>query len=209
MIRLVIAALLVPTLSLAAPKTEQDKVVYALGLAIAKDLASFALTPAEIKQLTDGLRDGLSGKPAVDLDVYGPKIGALAQERASKAAAAYLGQAAKEQGAIRTGSGLVYKDLKVGTGPHPKATDKVTVHYRGTLVSGKEFDSSYKRGQPASFALNQVIPCWTEGVQRMKVGGKARLVCPAKIAYGERGAPPEIGPGATLVFEVELQKIGE
>ncbi len=112
--------------------------------------------------------------------------------------------AAKEEGAVVTSSGLVYRSLKDGTGTSPKATDKVTVHYKGTFPDGREFDSSYKRGQPIDFPLNGVIPCWTEGVQRMKIGGKAKLTCPPEIAYGARGAGGVIPPNATLVFEVEL-----
>jgi FKBP-type peptidyl-prolyl cis-trans isomerase FkpA len=118
-------------------------------------------------------------------------------------AEAYLDKAAAEPGAQKTASGLIYRELKPGTGASPKATDTVKVHYRGTLTDGKEFDSSYG-GQPISFPLNRVIRAWTEGVQMMKVGGKAQLVCPANLAYGERGAPPDIPGGATLVFEVEL-----
>jgi FKBP-type peptidyl-prolyl cis-trans isomerase FkpA len=116
---------------------------------------------------------------------------------------AYLDKAAAEPGAQKTASGLIYRELKPGTGASPKATDTVKVHYRGTLTDGKEFDSSYG-GQPIEFPLNRVIRAWTEGVQMMKVGGKAQLVCPASIAYGERGAPPDIPGGATLVFEIEL-----
>jgi len=109
---------------------------------------------------------------------------------------------------VKTASGLGYTELKPGTGPSPSATDKVKVNYRGTLTDGKEFDSSYKRGQPAEFPLNRVIPCWTEGVQKMKVGGKAKLTCPAAIAYGDRGTPGgPIPPGATLIFEIELLSI--
>jgi FKBP-type peptidyl-prolyl cis-trans isomerase FkpA len=119
-----------------------------------------------------------------------------------------LVRAAAEPGAVTTDSGLIYRVLKEGTGPSPVASDVVRVHYRGTFPNGKEFDSSYTRGQPASFALNGVIKCWTEGVQRMKVGGKARLTCPAAIAYGERGTPGgPIPPNATLHFEVELLAI--
>jgi FKBP-type peptidyl-prolyl cis-trans isomerase FkpA len=112
--------------------------------------------------------------------------------------------AAQEAGAVVTASGLVYRSLKDGEGPTPAASDRVRVHYRGTFPDGREFDSSYSRNQPAEFPLDRVIKCWTEGVQRMKVGGKAKLTCPAAIAYGERGAGGVIPPNATLQFEVEL-----
>ena len=115
-----------------------------------------------------------------------------------------LATAAKEAGALVTKSGLVYRSLKDGTGSSPAATDRVKVHYKGTFPDGKEFDSSYKRNEPTEFPLNGVIPCWTEGVQLMKPGGKAKLTCPAAIAYGQRGAGGVIPPNATLVFEVEL-----
>ncbi|CAD5372068.1 Peptidyl-prolyl cis-trans isomerase [Rubrivivax sp. A210] len=121
----------------------------------------------------------------------------LAQTDALKLAAA-------EKGAVVTDSGLVYLALQEGKGASPAATDTVSVHYRGTFPGGKEFDSSYSRGQPAAFPLNRVIKCWTEGVQRMKVGGKSRLTCPSAIAYGERGAGGTIPPNAVLQFEVEL-----
>jgi FKBP-type peptidyl-prolyl cis-trans isomerase FkpA len=125
----------------------------------------------------------------------------------AQASADPLARAAAEPGAVVTASGLVYRELTAGKGASPAAADTVRVHYRGTLVDGTEFDSSLKRGQPASFPLNRVIKCWTEGVQRMKVGGKAKLTCPAAIAYGERGAGGVIPPNATLVFEVELLAI--
>ena len=118
-----------------------------------------------------------------------------------------LAAAAAEPGAKRFDSGLVLRDLKAGSGPSPAASDVVRVHYRGTFPDGREFDSSYKRGQPAEFPLDRVIRCWTEGVQKMKVGGKAKLTCPSAIAYGERGAGGVIPPNATLVFEVELMGI--
>ncbi len=120
---------------------------------------------------------------------------------------AALAASAKEAGAVVTKSGLVYRSLKDGTGSSPASTDKVKVHYKGTFPDGKEFDSSYKRNEPTEFPLNRVIACWTEGVQLMKVGGKAKLTCPAAIAYGERGAGGVIPPNATLVFEVELLAI--
>jgi len=120
------------------------------------------------------------------------------------ASKAYLEKAAAEPGAVRTPSGLIYRELRAGTGSSPLATDTVRVTYRGTLVNGKQFDASSNMKLP----LNQVIPCWTEGVQKMKVGGKAELVCPAAIGYGERGSPPEIPGGSTLIFEIELLGIG-
>lgn len=115
-----------------------------------------------------------------------------------------LAAAAAEPGAVKTESGLVFRTIKAGKGASPKATDQVRVHYRGTFTDGREFDSSHKRGEPAVFPLNRVIKCWTEGVQRMKVGETARLTCPASIAYGERGARDVIPPNSTLRFEVEL-----
>jgi FKBP-type peptidyl-prolyl cis-trans isomerase len=122
-------------------------------------------------------------------------------------AAQYAERMTKEQGAQTGESGLVYFELRQGTGKSPAATDQVKVHYHGTLPDGTVFDSSVQRGEPATFPLNGVIPCWTEGLQKMQVGGKAKLVCPAKIAYGSQGAPPTIKPGATLIFEVELLAI--
>ena len=116
----------------------------------------------------------------------------------------YLAKAAAEPGAVKTASGLIYFEMRAGTGASPRSTQTVKVNYRGTLINGKEFDSSYKRNMPIEFPLNQVIPCWTEGVQKMKVGGKSKLVCPSSIAYGDRGSPPVIPGGATLIFEVEL-----
>ncbi len=115
-----------------------------------------------------------------------------------------IDKAAKEKGAVKTSSGLVYKSIKDGKGKSPNASSTVEVNYRGTLPNGKEFDSSYKRKQSASFPLNRVIPCWTEGMQLMKVGGKAQLVCPPDLAYGARGAGSDVPPNATLIFEVEL-----
>jgi FKBP-type peptidyl-prolyl cis-trans isomerase FkpA len=118
-----------------------------------------------------------------------------------------IDKAAKEKGAVKTASGMVYQSLKDGSGKSPKASNTVEVNYRGTLTDGKEFDSSYKRKQSISFPLTGVIPCWTEGVQLMKVGGKAKLVCPPELAYGARGAGRDVPPNATLIFEVELLSI--
>lgn len=195
-------------------KTEDQKTVYALGLNIAKSLATFALTPAEIELVVAGLRDGIAGSPKVDFAQYGPQVNKLAQQRASAASevekkdsAAFLEKIAKEKGAEKSDSGLIFIPVKEGSGASPKATDLVKVHYKGTLRDGTVFDSSIDRGQPASFPLNRVIACWSEGVQKMKVGGKAKLACPSAIAYGDRGAPPKIKPGAALLFEVELLSI--
>ncbi len=136
-------------------------------------------------------------------------VTALAAWNAHAADVDLAATAAKEKGAIVTPSGLVYVAMRAGTGASPTAADVVKVHYRGTLANGTEFDSSYKRNEPAQFPLGGVIPCWTEGVQRMKVGGKAKLVCPATIAYGSRGAGGVIPPNATLQFEVELLEIAK
>jgi FKBP-type peptidyl-prolyl cis-trans isomerase FkpA len=197
-----------------APMTEDEKTIYALGLSMFKALGQFNLSPAEMEIVKKALTDAAAGKPALDISVQGPKIQALAQARASQLAekqkadaVAYFDKAAQEPGAVKLEAGLIYKELKAGAGPSPKATDTVKVHYRGTLLDGTEFDSSYKRNEPAEFPLNQVIKCWTEGVQHMKVGGKAQLVCPSNIAYGDRGHPPTIPGGATLLFEIELLEI--
>ena len=131
----------------------------------------------------------------------------LASASPGWAADAVTQAAAKEARAVVTPSGLVYRSLKDGTGASPKATDTVKVHYRGTFPDGREFDSSYKRNEAIEFPLSGVIACWTEGVQRMKVGGKAKLTCPAAIAYGARGAGSAIPPNATILFEVELLAI--
>jgi FKBP-type peptidyl-prolyl cis-trans isomerase FkpA len=192
-------------------KTDEEKTLYALGLALSQSLSSFKLTAAELEVVKAGLTDGaLNREKKVELATFGPKIQELARTRAAAAAAdekkssqGFLEKAAAEKGAIKTASGMVYSEITPGTGDQPKATDKVKVHYEGKLIDGTVFDSSIQRGQPATFALNQVIPCWTEGLQR-KVGGKSKLVCPSDIAYGDRGSPPKIKPGATLVFEVEL-----
>jgi FKBP-type peptidyl-prolyl cis-trans isomerase FkpA len=193
--------------------TDDQKIVYAVGLSMAQSLSQLGLSRAELEIVKQALSDSAVGKPAEELSTWGPKINAFAQARMVKAAAAekanskvFLDKAAAEPGASRAASGMVYRELKAGTGASPKATDQVRVNYRGTFMNGTEFDSSYKGGKPIEFGLNMVIPCWTEGVQRMKVGGKSRLVCPSDIAYGDQGRPP-IPPGATLVFEIELLAI--
>jgi FKBP-type peptidyl-prolyl cis-trans isomerase FkpA len=196
-------------------KTEEQKTLYAVGLAVSRSLSIFSLTPAELELVKQGLTDAVTGKkPEVDLNIYNEKVQQLARARRAalgeKQAAGsreFLEKAAKEKGALKTGTGLIYLSLKEGSGDSPKATDAVSVNYRGTLFDGREFDSSYKRGKPAEFRLDGVIKCWTEGLQKMKPGGKAKLVCPSSIAYGDVGAGELILPGAALAFEVELLEI--
>lgn len=195
--------------------TEEDKMLYAMGTIIAsRQLAPFGLNKDELAMVFKGMQDGVAGvKPVVNVDEYGPKINQFAEKRQSAVAdkekakgKEYTDKAATESGAQKMPSGLVYFELTPGTGASPEPSDTVKVNYRGTLIDGTEFDSSYKRNQPAEFPLNGVIKCWTEGVGKMKVGGKAKLICPSEIAYGDRGRP-SIPGGATLVFEVELLEV--
>jgi FKBP-type peptidyl-prolyl cis-trans isomerase FkpA/FKBP-type peptidyl-prolyl cis-trans isomerase FklB len=197
------------------PQTEEQKTLYAIGVLLSGNLSTFTLSKSELEMVKAGLSDGvLNQKPKVDVNAYRPQIQELqkvrlaaAAEREKKAGATYLDKTAGQKGATKTASGMVYVPVKAGSGASPAATDKVKVHYKGTLIDGTVFDSSIQRGEPVTFGLNQVIRCWTEGLQLMKVGGKSRLFCPSDIAYGDSGRPPRIPPGATLVFEVELLDI--
>ncbi len=208
---IVIILLAVPAWA-AKPKTEDQKTLYALGVIITKQLSVFDLTEDEYDYVKMGINDAAAGKKlAVEPEDYGKNINTLAQERAKAAAQKqkelakpFLEKAATEKEAEQTASGLIYQPITIGNGAQPTASDTVKVHYTGTLIDGKEFDSSVKRGQPIEFPLGQVIPCWTEGVAKMKVGGKAKLICPSEIAYGDQGRAPIIPGGATLIFEVEL-----
>lgn len=194
---------------------DDQKTLYALGFAVSESLKPFELSEAELATVAAGLADGVLKKsPKVEMEKFGPMIQQLAQARMQKAAesgkaagAEMLAKAAAETGAVKTDSGVVVQTLKEGSGAFPKASDTVKVHYTGTLVDGTEFDSSVKRGEPVTFPLGNVIKCWIEGVQKIKVGGKSKLFCPSDTAYGDRGSPPVIAPGAMLIFEVELLEI--
>jgi FKBP-type peptidyl-prolyl cis-trans isomerase FkpA len=202
-----------PASGAAALNNDDDRTVYALGLVLSRNIADFELSANEVEIVKRALSDAAAGTPAVDLETWGPKINelatartAVASERRDAMGAAYLSQAAGRAGAQRTESGIVYRELTAGSGASPVASNTVRVNYRGTLIDGTEFDSSYSRNEPAEFGLGQVIPCWTEGVQMIKVGGKAELVCPADLAYGSN-SQPNIPANSTLIFEVELLDI--
>jgi FKBP-type peptidyl-prolyl cis-trans isomerase FkpA len=196
-------------------ETDDHKTLYALGLAISSRLGSLELTVAEVELIKAGLGDGILGnEPQVDLEVFGPKIDPMLTVRAEaiavkeKAAGAiFVEEAAKVEGAVKTASGAIYLEIEAGTGAQPSPTDLVKLHYHGTLRDGNVFDSSRVAGTPVEFRLDQVVPCFSDGIQKMKVGGKSKLTCPAEAAYGDRGAPPLISPGAALAFEVELLEI--
>ncbi len=199
-----------------APLTEEQKTLYALGVLMSQSLSTFDLKPEELAQVQKGLADGVSG---VKSDIKRRRIHS---ESAGTAARAHGSGRREGRGGRRhlprqgvEGSGR-HQDrerhahqahARQARAPSPAATDQVKVHYEGRLIDGKVFDSSIARGEPATFPLNGVIACWTEGVQTMKVGGKAQLVCPANLAYGANGSPPTIPPQATLVFDVELLEI--
>jgi len=197
-----------------ALESDEDKVFYTLGLVMSQNFAALELTEEEVSLIQAGLADGALGRdPRVEVEEFGPRIQATLQarvaaitEREKDLGKTVAAKAAEEAGAVTTESGVVYLELEPGDGPSPNPTDSVTIHYHGTLRDGEVFDSSID-GDPVPFALNQVIGCFSEGVQKMKVGGKSKLTCPPDTAYGDRGSPPKIPPGATLTFEVELLEI--
>ncbi|NOT22443.1 MAG: FKBP-type peptidyl-prolyl cis-trans isomerase [Nitrospiraceae bacterium] len=199
----------------AEPTTEDQKTLYALGLAINKSLEVYTLNEAEFELVKSGITDGFSKKPAkVDLQAYGPKIQQLQQTRASiiaegekKLGAAFLTKVSAESGAKKTESGAILVTIKEGTGATPKVSDMVKVSYVGTLIDGTVFDDTAKQGSPVTLGMNEMSKCWKEGMQQIKVGGKGKLVCPSSLAYRDKGLPPLIKPGATLVFDIELLEI--
>jgi FKBP-type peptidyl-prolyl cis-trans isomerase len=199
--------------------SEDERVTYTMGVLAAHrmNLIALGLDDSELEAMAQGLRDaGANRSLAVSLEDLVPKVRGFQERRAKavnraelEASGAFFEEQAGQEGMFKTSSGLLYRDSIVGTGPSPAASDTVRVHYTGTLRDGRTFDSSVARGTPVEFKLEGVIQCWSEGLQTMKVGGKRELVCPASLAYGPRGAPPMIKPGATLVFEVELLGIVE
>ncbi|RYG98548.1 MAG: FKBP-type peptidyl-prolyl cis-trans isomerase [Alphaproteobacteria bacterium] len=200
-----------------SPKTDEEKSLYALGVLLSRNIQSFEFTDKELDMVKQGVADGAKDKSQIDneaIETLVPKLQELqktrvaaATEKAKKDGVTALEKAAAEKGATKTASGLVYKETKAGDGAQPTASDQVKVHYEGKFTNGKVFDSSIKRNEPAVFPLTGVIPCWTEAVQLMKVGGKAQVTCPAELAYGEEGRPPQMPGGATLIFDVELLEI--
>ena len=196
------------------PETEDQMILNALGQALAGNIVGAGLSAEELAFLQRGLSDAVLGRDAlVELPEYGPKIQAFMAARATAAAegeltqaTAFLEEQASLEGTERTESGIVIQEVTAGTGARPTAGDTVQVHYHGTLRDGTVFDSSVDRGEPATFALAGVIPCWTEGLQQISVGGKSRLVCPPDLAYGPQG-PPGIPGNSALIFEVELLDI--
>ncbi len=196
------------------PETLEERFSYGLGLRMGTDFKErgYAVNPDLILQ---GLQDALDGKePLLTMDEAQAAMMELSQISQKKAAEEkkvegekFLVENAKKEDVKTTDSGLQYKELQAGTGATPTADDKVKVHYKGTLLSGKEFDSSYTRGEPATFGVGQVIKGWTEGLQLMKEGSKYQFFIPADLAYGDQGAGRAIGPGETLIFEVELLEI--
>lgn len=200
------------------PKSDEEKMLYALGAFVSEQMSlkNFDFTDQELAMVKSGVSDAAGDKASMDLEeiqTYLPKIQELldtrmraAVDRDKAAGAEYLATAAAEAGAEKTESGIVYRSVTEGTGDSPTAADEVRVHYEGRLISGKVFDSSKERGEPVTFPLGGVIPCWTEGLQKMKVGGSAQLVCPPEQAYGDQGNP-SIPGGSTLVFDVDLLEI--
>ena len=193
-------------------ETEDQKTLYALGLLIGRNVKPFALKPDELAIVKAGLTDSVNGaKPQVELETYGPKVNELADKRSSvgvdeakKKGQEFANNVAKQKEAATTPSGIVIRTITAGAGPNPAPDDVVKVHYEGKLIDGTVFDSSIQRNEPAEFTLNEVVPCWKEALQKLKKGGKAQIVCPSDVAYGDHGHPPDIPPGATLSFEVEL-----
>ena len=197
------------------PTTDEQKTFYAMGLTISQSIWSFNLNESDLEIVKSGITDGVLKKtPKVDLQTFGPKIQQLQQARASviaegekKLGAAFLAKAASESGAKKTESGALITAIKEGKGASPKIADTVKVHYTGTLIDGTVFENTRKQSEPTTLIVSEMSKCWTEGIQQMKAGGKGRLVCPSNLAYRDKGMPPLIKPGATLVFDIDLLEV--
>lgn len=197
------------------PQTEDQKTLYALGVDLARKIAIFNLSVDEYEYVKQGMTDMASGKKlAAEPGPYQKNINDLLHARVQdvaqkqkELAKPFLEKAAKEKDAQKTASGLIYRQIKAGFGNQPKVSDTVKVHYTATLIDGTEFDNSFKRGQPTELSLGNVIPCLKEGIGKMKIGGKAKLICPSNIAYGDEGIPSVIPGGATLIYEIELLEV--
>ena len=207
---LAIFCLLIPSLTVAevSPKTEDQKTLYMLGQAVGRTLSDFSLTPNELTMVEQGMRDQVLGKP---LKVSVPddlnRVTDMRNKRLAVINTKFLSEQANAEGAEVQDSGIIITELVAGTGESPAPEQEVKVHYHGTLTDGTVFDSSRNLDEPATYPLNRVLPCWSVGIVKMKVGGKARLVCPPESAFGDRGAPPRVPPGAVVVYEVELIEI--
>lgn len=202
----------------AQPKTPDQKALYAIGTGMARDLLKLKVTPEELRFLLSGIQDHYAKKAKVDLgeEEVAKNIQRFQRERTQaameeedKASKKFLADAAKEKGAKKLPSGLVYTELKAGDGKQPQASDRVRVTYKGTLRDGTVFDESLDPKNAAEFQLGAVIPCWQQAIGQMKAGGKARFTCPSEMAYGNRGAAPLIDANAALQFEVELLEVLE
>jgi FKBP-type peptidyl-prolyl cis-trans isomerase FkpA len=193
------------------PMTEADKTVYAIGVILSGSVKPFALTDHEMQLVRDGFEAGLHGKNSAEAENYRPQIQAMLAERMGKemastkaAGQAYREKASTAKDTTTLPSGVIMTSVKAGSGPSPAADDQVKVNYEGRLIDGTVFDASSQHGQPLTFKVSGVVPCWSEALQQMSVGAKIKLVCPPEQAYGDRGSPPKIPGGSTLVFDVEL-----
>lgn len=214
-VTVLIALLATPALAADSRQTDEEKTLYVVGLILSRQLSGFNLTPAELKLVQQGIADGVNGtKAEAEISAYNEKVLELAQarlklqqEKLAPQHNDFLKKATMEQGAVKTGSGLIFIPISEGSGNAPGPHDTVKVNYRGVLPDGNEFDSSHRRGMIAEFRLDGVIACWKEGLQKIKPGGKAKLVCPPALAYGETGVGNVIPPSCPLAFEVELLEV--
>jgi FKBP-type peptidyl-prolyl cis-trans isomerase FkpA len=210
-----VAAFAAPAATSKPPMTEDDKVIFAVGEILSGSVKPFAFSEHEMQLVQEGFNAGMHGKKTgVDADSYRAQIQTLLSARLTKGVAtakaagqAYRQKAGAAPGATTSASGVIVTTVQPGSGPSPAADDMVKVQYEGKLIDGTVFDSSRQHGAPQTFKVSGVVPCWSEALQHMSVGAKIKLVCPPELAYGDRGSPPQIPGGSTLVFDVELLSI--